>query len=298
MEVGQWSLRGGIVDIFSPTHERPVRAEFFGDEVESLRVFDPTTQRSVEPLDGADRAAARAATRDADAGHPGRAYLPRDDAAWCSRIPRVLDAPPDDAPVGGAARLRCSSDFQRLELPLLGGPPRGRGVAMGTRSVGGYRGQFKTLAGRDPRTGAARASPCGSWWTTSGRRARLRQMLSEHELEAWPEATLWSPEGLGVLVGECAAGFQLPALGLVVLSRGGDLRRAAPAPPAAALPARRRHRLLHRPGRQRPRGARAARHRPLPRPPHAHVRAGATPTSSCSSTPTAAGSTCPSSGST
>src|SRR5262245_44331934 len=44
-EVGQWSLRGGIVDIFSPTHDRPVRAEFFGDEVESLRVFDPTSQR-------------------------------------------------------------------------------------------------------------------------------------------------------------------------------------------------------------------------------------------------------------
>ena len=47
MEVGQWSVRGGIVDIFSPTHERPVRAEFVGDEVESLRVFDPTTQRSI-----------------------------------------------------------------------------------------------------------------------------------------------------------------------------------------------------------------------------------------------------------
>ena len=49
-------------------------------------------------------------------------------------------------------------------------------------------------------------------------RDRLRQMLAEHELEAWPEATLWSSEGLGVLVGECSAGFQIPALGLIVLS--------------------------------------------------------------------------------
>src|SRR5262245_50545421 len=49
-EVGQWSLRGGIVDIFSPAHTRPVRAEFFGDDIESLRAFDPTTQRSVEPM--------------------------------------------------------------------------------------------------------------------------------------------------------------------------------------------------------------------------------------------------------
>src|SRR3989475_159054 len=50
VEVGQWSLRGGIVDIFSATHDRPARAEFFGDEIESLRLFDPTTQRSVETL--------------------------------------------------------------------------------------------------------------------------------------------------------------------------------------------------------------------------------------------------------
>src|SRR5688500_11099519 len=50
VEVGQWSLRGGIVDIFSPSRERPVRVELFGDEIESLRLFDPTSQRSVEDL--------------------------------------------------------------------------------------------------------------------------------------------------------------------------------------------------------------------------------------------------------
>ena len=50
VDVGQWSLRGGIVDIFSPSRERPVRVELFGDEIESLRLFDPTTQRSVEDL--------------------------------------------------------------------------------------------------------------------------------------------------------------------------------------------------------------------------------------------------------
>ncbi|GAC1353596.1 MAG: transcription-repair coupling factor [Herpetosiphon sp.] len=44
--VGEWSLRGGIVDIWPPTDEYPVRIEFFGDEVESLRRFDPLTQRS------------------------------------------------------------------------------------------------------------------------------------------------------------------------------------------------------------------------------------------------------------
>jgi transcription-repair coupling factor (superfamily II helicase) len=47
--------------------------------------------------------------------------------------------------------------------------------------------------------------------------ARLRQMLAEHDLEPWPEGTLWSQEGLAVIVGECAAGFQIPAVGLIVL---------------------------------------------------------------------------------
>ncbi|MBI1954837.1 MAG: transcription-repair coupling factor [Acidobacteria bacterium] len=49
--VGQYSLRGGILDIFSPEAKRPVRLELFGDEVESLREFDPETQRSVSPLE-------------------------------------------------------------------------------------------------------------------------------------------------------------------------------------------------------------------------------------------------------
>src|SRR5918992_5498911 len=42
IEVGQWSVRGGIVDIFAPPHAAPARLEFFGDEIESLRLFDPT----------------------------------------------------------------------------------------------------------------------------------------------------------------------------------------------------------------------------------------------------------------
>jgi transcription-repair coupling factor (superfamily II helicase) len=44
--VGEFSRRGGIIDFFSPLHDSPVRLEFFGDAIESLRVFDPETQRS------------------------------------------------------------------------------------------------------------------------------------------------------------------------------------------------------------------------------------------------------------
>jgi transcription-repair coupling factor (superfamily II helicase) len=48
--VGQFALRGGIVDVFSPLMEQPVRCEFFDDEVDSMGAFDPGTQRRVKNL--------------------------------------------------------------------------------------------------------------------------------------------------------------------------------------------------------------------------------------------------------
>src|SRR5258706_2583 len=48
---GQFTVRGGIVDVFPAEAERPVRVELFGDAVESLREFDPNTQRSVRPTE-------------------------------------------------------------------------------------------------------------------------------------------------------------------------------------------------------------------------------------------------------
>lgn len=47
---GQFSRRGGILDVFPMGAERPIRIEFFGDTVESLRVFDPMSQRSIRAV--------------------------------------------------------------------------------------------------------------------------------------------------------------------------------------------------------------------------------------------------------
>ena len=48
--LGQFSVRGGILDVWSPDADAPVRIEFFGDTVDSIRVFDPETQLSTERL--------------------------------------------------------------------------------------------------------------------------------------------------------------------------------------------------------------------------------------------------------
>jgi len=47
---GQMSKRGGIIDVFTPCSQLPVRIEFFGNQIESMRCFDPESQRSTSPV--------------------------------------------------------------------------------------------------------------------------------------------------------------------------------------------------------------------------------------------------------
>ncbi|MBN2615614.1 MAG: transcription-repair coupling factor [Bacteroidales bacterium] len=49
-EPGQFAIRGGIVDVFSFSNDHPFRIEFFGDQIESIRTFDPESQRSLKNL--------------------------------------------------------------------------------------------------------------------------------------------------------------------------------------------------------------------------------------------------------
>ena len=48
---GQFAVRGGILDVFSPAADQPIRAEFFGDELDTMGYFDPDTQRRSENVD-------------------------------------------------------------------------------------------------------------------------------------------------------------------------------------------------------------------------------------------------------
>ena len=50
-EHGEFAVRGGILDVFPANEAEPVRIEFIGDTIETLRTYDPSTQRSVRPID-------------------------------------------------------------------------------------------------------------------------------------------------------------------------------------------------------------------------------------------------------
>ncbi len=79
---GEFSIRGGIVDIFSTAYLNPVRIEFLGDQVESIRLFDASTQTSIEKLNDGWVLPAREFIRSADAPDTAAPIPP--DAEWRS----------------------------------------------------------------------------------------------------------------------------------------------------------------------------------------------------------------------
>ncbi|HEY3064231.1 MAG TPA: transcription-repair coupling factor [Methylomirabilota bacterium] len=223
VEVGQWSVRGGIVDIFPPSHPSPARLEFFGDDIESIRLFDPTSQRSVTSLD--ELVVLPLDSPPDDEAGPAEglvAYLPPS-APVIVDSPRLLEeeASPD-APTRVPVSVRLGGR-PRLELALLSGTASADGddavaeVVLDTQSVPQYAGKFRELTAEITR------------WRMEGFRValvaadehqgqQLHQILREHQLEATMAATLGDPVGLAIVVGDCSSGFSIPALGLVVLT--------------------------------------------------------------------------------
>ncbi len=232
VEVGQWSVRGGIVDIFSPSHPAPARLEFFGDDIESIRLFDPTSQRSVSQL---DELLVVPLHEGADAAEPGGArlldYLP-------PAAPVIVDAPKllDETAEGLAGEPPLAERLggrQIVELALVAGaaaPDDGmREIVLDTQSVPSFGGEFRRLAAAVER------------WRAEGFRLlfvaadahqaeHLQKILREQQLEAavesgaggWAEqagaARPDAPPWPAVLVGDCSSGFSIAQLGLVVLT--------------------------------------------------------------------------------
>ncbi len=91
---GQFAVRGGIVDVFPTTGREPLRIEFFGDEIESVRAFSPFTQRALHPVTAATLYPA--AERRFDLVEPA---LSDDDDEGSAAVPDdlvpPLDRPPD-----------------------------------------------------------------------------------------------------------------------------------------------------------------------------------------------------------
>ena len=206
--VGQWALRGGIVDVFSPAGSLPVRVELTGDDIESLRTFDPTSQRSIGAVATLLILPMLAGETDA----PARLgdYLPAD-APLAVADPALLAPGAPDAPaletLGARPRVECG-------VLLTDEPGTFR---LETRSIEGVRGQLRRLA------------PALAAWRAEGFRVRLlapdpqtagrlQEILRDLEHDVPVVAALLGPEPIAVLVGGAHVGFECPALGLVCLT--------------------------------------------------------------------------------
>lgn len=214
VEVGQWSVRGGIVDVFTPAHAAPVRLEFCGDQVESIRLFDPTSQRSTTRLDEVLVLPLAGPAAKSPGGLLG--YLPPV-APVVLDSARLLTETTEGAP-DRPLSLRLAGR-PRLEFELVAGATGPPGFVLDTHEAERFSGRFGVLAGALAR------------WRREGFRVRLvaadvqqadqlRQILGEHGLVVVRALGLEGPEPLAVAVGDCSAGFAIPALGLVVLTEG------------------------------------------------------------------------------
>ncbi|MGB1636529.1 MAG: transcription-repair coupling factor, partial [Flavobacteriales bacterium] len=115
-EPGQYSMRGGIVDIFSFSFDHPYRIEFFGDEVDSIRKFDPTSQLSVAKMTRATVVPNVGNSRLHEAHEPFFSFLPPNSVLW------MADAKRCEAGLDKAME-RARSHFDRLSGEVKRTPP-------------------------------------------------------------------------------------------------------------------------------------------------------------------------------
>ena len=222
-EPGEMAWRGGILDVFPFTGGWPVRLEYYGDEIESIREFDVTTQRSVSQL-----SSARLVPRPEDV---------QDSGPWVS----LLNCLPTDAllSVFGDAHLKAEA-VARYKRVLTRYHAAGRGAAppesrfldgntLVNRASGFARIIFDTTApDSSPKTLAIGGRPQPVF---GGRLKRLKDHLAEHK--SWRVHILCDSEGqkerleallddyesganVQLHVGTVHRGFQLPELRLAV----------------------------------------------------------------------------------
>ena len=156
---GTFSRRGGILDIYPPTSMMPVRVELFGDQVESLRHFDPITQRSVEMISQV-------------------AITPASESPIEGLAASILDYLPEDA-------LLVLEESSSIEASVVALDAQAQELGRQRREAG----ELGTAAGR----------PYFNWEELAGRLAGMRRRLavSPWEQENVPRLSFRAPSFYG-----------------------------------------------------------------------------------------------------
>ncbi len=109
---GEFATRGGLLDIYSADQPQPIRIEWFGDEIESIRKFDPGSQRSIESLDHVEIAAVGVNSDDEDSRGSGESFGSIADYLPADAIVIVVD--PQDTRKSAEDLIRRTNDSANL----------------------------------------------------------------------------------------------------------------------------------------------------------------------------------------
>jgi transcription-repair coupling factor (superfamily II helicase) len=213
VEVGQWSARGGIVDVFSPMHPSPARLELFGDDIESIRLFDPTTQRSTAAIDELLVLPLVAVADSPEAGTRLLQFLPAG-APVVVDAPRLLEETSEEAP-GRRPLARVIEGRPRLELTVMTGEDAD--LALGTLAVEPFAGKFDRLVD-EVRRWRAEGFTVRLAAPDAPQAEHLKEILRDHGVDTVVVEGLGTPESLAIVVGDVSAGFIVPPVGLVLLA--------------------------------------------------------------------------------
>ncbi|MFM1920304.1 MAG: hypothetical protein RLZZ303_1938 [Candidatus Hydrogenedentota bacterium] len=224
---GEVSVRGGIVDIFPISAELPFRFEFFGDEIESIRRFEPETQRSVSSEEGVQilpRSEKALLTKLEKQGGLDAltSYLPKDTLVVIDEIPAVLDeAHIVERQAAGSRHVmtweeaeKALDPFAQLNLAqvALERDEKLSRVKMPSTSIAGWAGHAQDFWDQLNRWGAD-GYTVQLICVNSGERRRLYELLEEKGYRPGQEGF-----DLRVDIGRLRAGFTIPQDKLAVLS--------------------------------------------------------------------------------
>ena len=264
-EHGEFAIRGGIADVFPAGEAHPVRLEFIGDTIETLRTYDPSTQRSIAPIDQVPIVPLRDVLQD-NRGATIFDYLARAGAS------RIIVSERDEV---DASATKVLEQIQRSYEDIVGAEPaRARGAASSVPApaeifvdwdtVASRFSQATTLAilGLDDSSREIRSQPAmelkgrvADWVAeirrlrdegesvlfvaaTPGRAERTIELLKEYDVFAVPVERAEDARYAVVLVavGALSRGFRLPDAGLQIYAeadvfeeerRAPERRRAA-----------------------------------------------------------------------
>ena len=246
--VGQFALRGGILDVFSPLMEEPVRCEFFDDEIDSLGSFDTTTQRRTANLPSALLLPAAEQLPDTEMVS-AFGCLPAD-ALIClcetgritERVKGVLFQAKEDTesllaagePNGDLVSLLLSqsewlSELERFPVCMMEALPTSRYplsprtlLTINAKQLSAYGGSMDAAAGdleHYRSVGFGALLLCGN----APRARNLQRMLQERDLPAaldFEGEALPAPGEIRLTVGALSAGAEYPQLNLAILTEG------------------------------------------------------------------------------